>query len=123
MSNFSIKADLLKLKNSFITNIKGKTATKKCLVIPIEDAKLFLGEKGVYLDLTAIEMREARYDDTHIVKQNFTKEVYEAMTEEEKEAQPILGSLKPLKPSPAKQMEVKNSMDAETAFDNDDLPF
>ena len=45
MSNFGIKIDLLKLKNSFVTNIKGKTATKRCLVIPIDDSGVFLGEK------------------------------------------------------------------------------
>lgn len=34
MGNFGIKIDLLKLKNSFVTNLKGKAATKRCLVIP-----------------------------------------------------------------------------------------
>lgn len=28
MANYSIKADLLKLTGAFVTNIKGKTATK-----------------------------------------------------------------------------------------------
>lgn len=124
MANFSIRTDLLKLKNSFVTKLKGKSATKTCLVIPIEDARLFLGKKGVYLDLTAIEMKEERYSDTHIVKQSFQKEVYQSLSEEEKSALPIFGTLKPLVSAPAKQMEVSNSMDASTAIeDNDDLPF
>lgn len=57
MANFSIKTDLLKLKGAFVTNLKGKTATKRCLIIPVDDAGLFIGEKGVYLNLTAIEMQ------------------------------------------------------------------
>jgi hypothetical protein len=124
MANFSIKTDLLKLKNSFVTNLKGKTETKRCLVIPINDAQLFLGEKGVYLNLTAIEMREERYGDTHVLKQSLPKDVYQAMTDEERNAQPILGSLKPLEPAPAKQMQVTQTTDAATAVEEpDDLPF
>ncbi len=57
MANYSIKTDLLKLQGAFVTNIKGKTATKKCLCIPIEGSGLFLGEKGCYLNMTAIEMQ------------------------------------------------------------------
>ena len=77
MGNFGIKIDLLKLKNSFVTNLKGKAATKRCLVIPIDDSGVYLGEKGVYLNLTAVEMREQRYGDTHVLKQSLAKEVYE----------------------------------------------
>lgn len=124
MANFSIKTDLLKLKNSFVTNLKGKTETKRCLVIPINDAQLFLGEKGVYLNLTAFEMREERYGDTHVLKQSLPKDVYQAMTDEERNALPLLGSLKPLEPAPAKQMQVTQTTDAATAVEEpDDLPF
>lgn len=73
MGNFGIKIDLLKLKNSFVTNLKGKAATKRCLVIPIDDSGVYLGEKGVYLNLTAVEMREQRYGDTHVLKQSLAK--------------------------------------------------
>lgn len=51
MGNFSIKEDLLKLKGAFITNFKGRTETKRCLVIPVDDSGLYVGEKGVYLNL------------------------------------------------------------------------
>ena len=46
MGNFSIKEDLLKLKGAFITNFKGRTETKRCLVIPVDDSGLYVGEKG-----------------------------------------------------------------------------
>lgn len=124
MANYSIKTDLLKVKGAFVTNLKGNTATKRCLVIPIDESGMYLGEKGVYLNLTAIEMREERYGDTHVLKQSLPKEVYQAMTDEERNAQPILGSLKPLEPAPAKQMQVTQTTDAATAVgEPDDLPF
>lgn len=47
MANYSIKTDLLKLQGAFVTNIKGKTATKKCLCVPIDESGLFLGKQGV----------------------------------------------------------------------------
>lgn len=121
MANFGIKIDLLKLKNSFVTNLKGKTETKRCLVIPIDDTQLFLGEKGIYLNLTGVEMQKARYDETHFVKQKLQKEVYQAMTEEERKQQPILGSMRPIA-SVQKQMEVKTTTDT-TQVELDDLPF
>lgn len=105
MGNFGIKIDLLKLKNSFVTNLKGKAATKRCLVIPIDDSGVYLGEKGVYLNLTAVEMREQRYGDTHVLKQSLAKEVYQAMSEEERMAQPIFGALKPIKANSGKWKE------------------
>lgn len=93
MANFSIKLDLQKLNGAFVTNLQGKAATKTCLCIPIEDAALFLGKQGVYLDLTAVELREQKYDDTHCVKQQLNKERYQQMSVEERRATPILGGL------------------------------
>lgn len=123
MGNFGIKIDLLKLKNSFVTNLKGKAATKRCLVIPIDDSGVYLGEKGVYLNFTAVEMREQRYGDTHVLKQSLAKEVYQAMSEEERMAQPIFGALKPIE-SRQGQMEVTQTTNAtEAVEDPDDLPF
>ena len=46
MANYSIKTDLLKLQGAFVTNIKGKTATKQCLCIPIAVSGLFLGSRA-----------------------------------------------------------------------------
>ncbi len=122
MANFSIKTDLLKLKGSFLTNLKGKTATKQCLVIPVEDAALFVGKNGVYLNPTAIEMREARYGDTHCVKQSLDKDRYDALSEEERKALPILGGMRQLE-TKQQTMEVKTTMDASAIADEDDLPF
>ena len=119
MANYSIKTDLLKVKGAFTTNIKGKTATKRCLCIPVEDSGLFLGQKGCYLNLTAIEMQNPQYQDTHCVKVSHDKEVYEKMTEEERKAQPIVGGLHVLERSAPEQMPVNTFY----APEDDDLPF
>lgn len=118
MANYSIKADLLKVKGAFVTNIKGKTATKRCLCIPIDDSGLFLGKQGCYLNMTAIEMQNPQFSDTHCIKVSFDKEVYEKMTEEEKKAQPIIGGLH--------QLERKQEQMSVTGYatpDYNDLPF
>ena len=117
MANSNIKVDLRKLNGAFVTNIKGKTATKTCLVIPIEDAHLYLGQKGCYLNLTAIEMQNSKYGDTHCVKQNLDRAVYDAMTQAERDAQPILGSVKPIE-------RAQPSIDHEAIIaEEEDLPF
>ena len=123
MANFSIKTDLLKLKGAFVTNLKGKTATKRCLIIPVDDAGLFIGEKGVYLNLTAIEMREPKYQDTHCVKVSLDKERYDAMSEEERNAQPIIGGMRQLERQTA-EIVVTSTLDGSQVLgDDDDLPF
>ena len=92
MSNISIKVDLSKLPGATIMPV-GKNQTE-CIVIPIELASLYKGTKGLYLDLTAIELTSPKPDskDTHLVKQALSKEKFAAMTEEQKKAVPILGN-------------------------------
>lgn len=122
MANYSIKANLLKVQGAFVTNLKGKTATKRCLVIPVDESGMFLGEKGCYLNMAAIEMNESRYGDTHCVKVSLPKDTVENMTEEERKAIPILGGMHPLQ-SQAQQMPVRGQLDATVVMNEDDLPF
>lgn len=117
MSNSSIKVNLLQLKGAFVTNLKGKTATKRCLVIPVDDANIYVGQKGCYLNMTAIEMHNSQYGDTHCIKQNLEKSVYDAITEEQRRAMPIIGSMRPLEKSQA-------ALDTSYMVESDeDLPF
>lgn len=102
--------------------MKGKTATKRCLIIPVDEANLYVGEKGVYLNMTAIEMREPKYSETHCVKQSLDRERYDAMTDEERNAQPILGGMKQLERK-ATEMNVTGMVDGASMINNDDLPF
>lgn len=93
MSTISIKVNLRQLKHA-VQVMKGTSGTMKCLIIPIDQNNLYEGEKGTYLDLTAFELKEKKADskDTHLLKQLLPKAVYEAMSEEQRKAQPILGN-------------------------------
>lgn len=126
MANFSIKADLLKLRGAFMMNIKGKTAVKRCLCIPVDEAGVFVGEKGVYLNMTAVAMQEPKYGDTHFVKVNLDRDSYNALTEEERRAIPILGGMRELEQR--SQVITTQTFDASAAQGGDgnpgdDLPF
>ena len=124
MGNFSIKEDLLKLKGAFITNFKGRTETKRCLVIPVDDSGLYVGEKGVYLNLTAIEMENPQFKETHCIKQSLDKEIYEALSEEQRQALSIICGMKPHRKKAAPQMNVGSPFDGAQAVEHtDDLPF
>lgn len=122
-TNYGIRVDLLRLTNAFMKNLTGRTATKKCLIIPVDDNdSIYLGEKGCYLNLTAFEVGKPLYDDTHIIKGELPKDVRERMTEEQRNALPILGNMRPIKPA---QMQVMGNinMDAQGGNPQDDLPF
>lgn len=121
MGNISIDINLRQLKHAVITTKKGA----KCLLIPIESNQLIEGEKGVYLNATGFEIKNKTegQKSTHLVKQSLKKEVYEAMTEEQKKEMPILGNLTVWandrsEPEPSGR-EITGATDPES----DDLPF
>lgn len=119
MSNISIKINMEALK--CVKQIKkGKSGDVLCLVIPIKANNLYEGEKGTYLDLTALELKKPKEGskDTHLVKQNLPKEVYAAMTEEQKNAMPILGNAIVWGASSSNEVHA-----AEVIEEDDDLPF
>lgn len=93
-NNISLKHNLLTLKGATRMDIDGKSGKVRCLVIPIEMANLFDGEKGVYMDSTAIPITNPKSDskDTHLVKQSFSKEKFNAMSEDDRKAIPIMGN-------------------------------
>lgn len=121
MSNFGIKIDCLKLKGAFMRNLQGKTSTKRCLIIPVDDCDgMFLGEKGCYLNLTAIEMQNPQYSDTHCIKADLPKERRETMSEEDIRNIPILGGMHAIEKKP--QTMLVDGTSGNDSFD-EDLPF
>lgn len=102
MTTFTGKINLLRLKNSCIVTVKGKSATKKGVFIPIEDNNLFISAdddlkpRGAYIDFTAWENQQpSKYGDTHSLRQSLAKEVRERMTDDELKAVPYIGNMKP----------------------------
>ena len=89
MSNISTKLNLAALKHK-----RGTVQGEDCIIIPIDKNNLYKGEKGLYLNLTHIEVKNPATDqkDTHLVKQDLPKELYNNLSEEEKKSMPILGN-------------------------------
>ena len=124
MGNISIKLNLRQLKHVQKT-MKGINGDVEVLIIPIKENSIFNGEKGAYLDITAIEIKDrskfgADQKDTHLLKQSFTKEVYDAMSDEEKKACPILGNAIVWG---SRESEPQSSDFAPAEEEHDDLPF
>lgn len=117
--NYNLKLDLAKLKKVGVANITGKSGNKvKCVVIPVEENNIFLSEKGgIYMDLACFALKKENYGQSHLIKQTFSEEERNTMNDEQKNAMPIVGALKPMKP---KQAEVTEEAQPDPA---DDLPF
>ena len=96
--DYTMRVNLAQLAGAFVKDLTGRTATKKCIIIPVEDnPSMFVGEKGVYLNITAFANDNPQYGDTHMLKPNIPKDVREAMTDEQRRSQPILGNMRPLR--------------------------
>lgn len=111
MDNFSIRLDLMRFRDARLVTAQGH----KGVFIPVEgNPAIYVGSKCVYLNLSALRLsQEGRYGDTHFVKGNISKDVFDAMTEEQRRSQPILGNMRPLR-SP--------EMAAQPVSFDDDLP-
>lgn len=121
MSNYNLSINVLKITGASLVNIKGKEKTKQCLIIPIEDSDLYVGEKGVHLNMQAIELKESKFGQSHFIKCEVDGERYKAMTEEERKQIPIVGSMK-IREFQKQQVQATESVEF-TSEGNDDLPF
>jgi hypothetical protein len=117
MANLNIKLNLQNLKCACRFE-KSKSGLVECLIIPLESNYLFKGEKGIYLDLSAFELKEPKDKKTHLIKQQFPKEIFKAMTDEEKRNTPIIGDV-----STWEHTEAEPVSNSETLPEDSDLPF
>lgn len=126
MTNFNAKLNLMKLSRACIMQIQGRGEVLSCLVIPVEENHLFVSTdeatnrpKAAYLDLSAWELQNPKYDETHMIKQSLPKEVKEQMTEEQRMSMPILGGLKPMAFNSAENYDAPLGQ----VIDKNDMPF
>ena len=117
MTNLSIRINLQNLICACRFE-NGAAGPVECLIIPLEKNHLFKGEKGVYLDMTAFELKERKENKTHLIKQTLPKEIFKAMTDEQKRATPILGDV-----SVWEHSEAEPVSDLATLAEGSDLPF
>ena len=110
MSNYNLRISLTKLKGAKVMEIQGKTCTKTCVVIPIDNEEGTVRDSyegkidgmpttkfldDVQLNLTAFEFREKKYGQTHGLKASFSKKRMESMSKEELRSMPFVGNMKP----------------------------
>lgn len=114
MANINIKIALSKIDGAKVMDIQGKTRSRKCIVIPIDneigtvtdayisrDSARIDGQttwkqsKEVYLNLVGIEFREKRYGQSHGIKAAISRGVMNRMSEEEVKSTPLIGNVKP----------------------------
>ena len=135
IENLNININLLAFKNACVVPLKGKTGTKNCVVIPIEDNDIFLKldenlkAKAAHLHLTAWKAREVgKYGDTHYIKQNLSQEFKCRVGAEECKNRPILGNGKPAQSKRQQSQDVPaeqpdDNFDINQLGQNDGLPF
>ena len=116
MSNYNIKIDLKKMKDVVFAKVNGR----KSVIIPVDvNTEIFVGEKGIYLSMSAVELRNPnQFGNTHIIKPLLDKKDYEAMSEEQRRNIPILGNMAERR---ASQMEASEIPSASIEVE-DDLP-
>lgn len=127
--NYTLSTNLLKMNNACVVHLESKKTgvIKRGIFIPIEENDLYesvdesLKTKGVFLSQNAWSLKtKGQYGDTHLLKQNFSKEFKEKLSDEEINNAPILGNMKPIE----RMKDVSNSnVPQVSASDDDDLPF
>lgn len=129
MTNFNVKVNLMKLSRVGIMKVRGKGEALRCLVIPVEENHIFVSTdtenhpKAAYLDLSAWELQNPKYDETHMIKQHLPKDVRDGMSEDERKSLPILGGLKPIEAKPAENNAATCDAPFAQITEDEDLPF
>ncbi len=122
--NITTKVNLSSLTHGIKKMKKQNGEFTECLIIPIAENNLFKGTRGVYLELVAWPYKEiAEGKDTHYLKQSLSKELRDAMTEEEKKDQKFFGSLKVWNDAVSKADPAFSQGTFEEEGPEDDMPF
>jgi hypothetical protein len=124
--NYQLKIDVKKLNKAFVYPIQGKEAKVECVCIPVSE--FYSGKNGeLYCNLQITEKKQVgQYGDTHFAKQSLEKASYNALSEEQRKAIPILGNMEPSKfgnNAPTQTAEPQTQAQAQAQPEGDGLPF
>lgn len=127
MENVNIKINLAALKHIEL-KVRDRNGNEvQGIFLPYDKNKIFVGTKVRSLELIGFPIKNRKSDskETHIIKQSFSKEEREKMTQNEQENLPIIGNL--IDWSSASQVsnqdpDLQQDTVIELAEDND-LPF
>lgn len=93
--NYLESLNLSKFNGASVMEIQGATTKKRCVVIPIEENYLYEGKNGIYTSLIAHERKSVGSSgDTHFLTMQIPKDKYNALTEEQRKNNPIMGNMK-----------------------------
>jgi|SRR5690554_2458972 len=110
-----------------VREVDAKGGKTKALIIPLKENNLEQHTNGnVYMNIVAFENKTQNDFSTHMVKQSLKKDVRDAMSDEEKRSQPILGNLMADKPKTVESNNCSDDLDLpenSSSDDDDDLPF
>ena len=125
MSMITGSINLAALKYVLMTKKDKNGQPLKGMFIPLEVNKLQEHESGgIYLNLVAFDMKEAKEWATHILKQSFSKEIREQIGDEKMKDLPILGNLKTSGSAPvAADNNAANGEVVDGDSEDDNLPF
>ncbi|MDA3818504.1 MAG: hypothetical protein PF486_14070 [Prolixibacteraceae bacterium] len=108
-----------------VKEVNAKNGKTKALIIPLKENYLEQHANGnVYMNIVAFENKKENEFSTHMVKQSLKKDVRDAMSEDEKMSQPILGNL--MANAQGKQEQAPNTdanLDLPSSDVDDDMPF
>lgn len=98
MSNQRISLRLTALKNAGVAKLQNaQKEVVECLIIPLKDNYLKQNDRGeIYMNLAAFESDKLKDGKTHLVKQSFSREDRNSMTDDQLKNVPILGDIKPM---------------------------
>lgn len=125
MGYFEGQIDLLRLKNVVVTSlndeVQGRTIEGVFIPLDANDIKLVLnsmGKETAWFHFVAWAIKTSNaYGQTHCIKQTFTKERVNVMTQEEREHAPFIGGMR-LRDAHSKRGSMKKYNN-----DLDSLPF
>ena len=128
--NLQGKINLLKLEKTGLMMVNGRSGAKLCVVIPVEENDIYVSRdeslkpKGAYLSINAWQSNSDsgvdQYGNSHSVKQGFSKEFRDCMSEEEMRAKPFIGNLRSWE---RKEQPISAPTAQASADEYDDLPF
>lgn len=78
-----------------LTQLSGASLQGDNIIIPCKQNDIYITDKNkAYLSLVAQPSPSSKFGETHYVKRRLSKAVYNAMTQEERNRFPIIGSAK-----------------------------
>lgn len=97
---YRLRLNLMKLRNTSVQELKIDESTKKqCVIIPVEDNKIFVSEKtgSAYIEFDCIPRKKMQFFQSHIIKLRYPEEDFVKLTPEEAKDLSSIGSLSPVR--------------------------